>query len=308
MKAIIHAAFSRGRTVVLAFLMILLMGASAYLGIPKESEPDVPIPIIYVSMSHEGISPGDAERLLVRPMEKELQSIEGIKEMSSVAAESYAAVTLEFDAGFDADQALQDVREKVDIAKAELPPESDEPRVNEVNVALFPVLTVVLSGTAPERTLVGVARDLKDKIEALAGVLEVDIGGDREEAMEVIVDPLVMESYQISYADLFSLVQRNNRLVAAGALDTGAGRMVLKVPGVIEEIEDVLNLPIKVVGNTVVTFKDVTTIRRTFKDPSGFARVGGQPAVVLEISKRSGANIIETIESVRAIVDNEQSA
>ena len=147
---------------------------------------------------------------------------------------------LEFDAGFDADQALQDVREKVDIAKAELPPDTDEPRVTEINVALFPVLTVVLSGTAPERTLISIARDLQDKIEALPGVLEVDIGGDREEVMEVIADPSVMETYDISYLDLYNLVQRNNRLVAAGALDTGAGRMVLKVPGVIEDIEDVL--------------------------------------------------------------------
>lgn len=307
MNAIINAAFSRGRTIVLTFVMILLMGGNAYLTIPKESEPDVTIPTMYVTVSHEGISPDDAERLLVRPLEKELQAIEGIKEMRSTAAEGFASVILEFDAGFDPDQAIQDVREKVDIAKAELPPDSDEPHVTEVNFALFPVLTVVLSGTAPERTLVNIARDLQDTIEALPGVLEVDIGGDREEVMEVIADPSVMETYDISYIDLYSLVQRNNRLVAAGALETGAGRMVLKVPGVIEDIEDVLNLPVKVVGDTVVTFKDVATVRRTFKDATGFARVAGNPAVVLEISKRSGANIIETIETVRGIIAAEQS-
>jgi len=307
MNAIIDAAFSRGRTVVLAFVLILVTGASAYLSIPKESEPDVPIPTIYVSVTHEGISPGDAERLLARPLEKELQSIEGLKEMRSVSAEGYAAVTLEFDAGFDADQALLDAREKVDLAKPELPPDSDEPRVTEVNVALFPVLTVVLSGAAPERTLVDIARDLQDKVEALQGVLEVDIGGDREEVMEIIADPSVMQTYDISYTDLFSLVQRNNRLVAAGAMETGAGRMVLKVPGVIEEIEDVLNLPVKVVDGTVVTFEDIASVRRTFKDPDGFARVGGQPAVVLEISKRSGANIIETIEAARQIIEDERT-
>lgn len=307
MNAIIDAAFSRGRTVVLVFVLILVTGASAYLSIPKESEPDVPIPTIYVSVTHEGISPGDAERLLARPLEKELQSIEGLKEMRSVSAEGYAAVTLEFDAGFDADQALLDAREKVDLAKPELPPDSDEPRVTEVNVALFPVLTVVLSGAAPERTLVDIARDLQDKVEALQGVLEVDIGGDREEVMEIIADPSVMQTYDISYTDLFSLVQRNNRLVAAGAMETGAGRMVLKVPGVIEEIEDVLNLPVKVVDGTVVTFEDIASVRRTFKDPDGFARVGGQPAVVLEISKRSGANIIETIEAARQIIEDERT-
>lgn len=305
MNAIIDAAFSRGRTVALTFFMILVMGVSAYLTIPKESEPDVAIPIIYVSMTHSGISPDDAERLLLRPMEKELQAIEGIKEMRSVAAEGHASVILEFDAGFNADQALQDVREKVDIAKTQLPPDTDEPRVTEINIALFPVLTVVLSGNAPERTMISIARDLQDKIEALAGVLEVDIGGDRQEVLEVIVDPSVMQTYDISYSDLYNLVQRNNRLVAAGALDTGAGRLVLKVPGVIEDIDDVLNLPVKVSGNTVVTFQDVATVRRTFEDAEGFARVAGDPAVVLEISKRTGANIIETIESVRQIIENE---
>ena len=307
MNAIIDAAFTRTRTVALAFVMIIVMGAVAYVSIPKESEPDIPIPTIYVSMTYEGISPEDSERLLIRPMEKELQSIEGIKEMRAVSAEGYGSVTLEFDAGFDANQALQDVREKVDIAKAELPPDTDEPRVHEVNVALFPVLTVGLSGNVPERTLVTIARNLQDKIEGLGGVLEVDIGGDREELLEIIVDPMVLETYNVSFADVLSTVQRNNRLVAAGALETAAGRMVLKVPGVIEEVSDVLNLPVKVVGNTVVKFSDVASVRRTYKDPQGFARVGGKPALALEVKKRVGSNIIETIASVREVVTAEQA-
>ncbi len=304
MNSLIDAAFSRGRTVLMIFIMILVMGISAYVSIPKESEPDIAIPIIYVSVTYEGIAPEDAERLLVRPLEKELQSIEGLKEIRSVAAEGYASVTLEFDAGFDADQAILDVREKVDLARAELPPGSDEPRVTEVNIALFPVLTVVLSGPIPERSLVTIARNLKDDIEALSGVLEVEIGGDREEVLEVITDPAALEAYNISYTALFNFVQQNNRLVAAGSLDTGAGRMVFKVPGVIEDAQDLATLPIKVDGQTVVTFQDVATLRRTFKDPSSFARINGQPALALEISKRSGANIIATIENVRAIVED----
>ncbi len=306
MQILINAAFDRNRTVLLLLLFILIAGSFAYYAIPKESDPDVAIPIIYVSMSHEGISPEDAERLLVKPMEKELQSIEGIKQMTGSASEGHASVTLEFDAGFDSKQALLDVREKVDVAKAKLPASTEEPTVNEVNVALFPVLTISLSGPLPERTLLQLARQLKDKIEALPGVLEADIGGDREEMMEILVDPVVMDTYQIEYETLFSLLSRNNQLVAAGAIDTGAGRLVLKVPGVIEGLEDALNMPVKISGDTVVTFKDVARIRRTFKDPEGFARVGGQPAVTLEISKRVGANIIETLAAVRAIVEQQR--
>ncbi|MEW8498722.1 MAG: efflux RND transporter permease subunit, partial [Candidatus Thiodiazotropha taylori] len=306
MNTLIDLAFSRSRAVLLSLLFILLAGAMAYNGIPKESEPDIAVPIIYVSMSHEGISPEDAERLLVRPMEKELQSIAGLKEMKSTAGEGHASVQLEFSAGFDSKQALTDVREKVDIAKVKLPDATDEPEVVEVNVALFPVLTVSLSGPIPERSLVNIARDLQDRIEALPGVLEAEIGGDREALLEVVVDPAIMETYGVEYDELISMVTNNNRLVAAGAMDTGAGRLVLKVPGVIEELDDVLRLPVKVDGDRVITFGEVASIRRSFKDPESFARVDGQPAFTLEVKKRVGANIIDTITEVRNVVEAER--
>ena len=264
---------------------MLVSGTASYLNIPKEAEPDIAIPIIYVSVSHEGISPSDAERLLVRPIEKELKSIEGVKEMTATAAEGHASVTLEFDAGFDSEEALTDVREKVDKAKADLPPGTDEPEVNEVNVALFPVLTVSLSGPIAERHLLAIARDLKDDIEALPGVLEADIGGDRDEVLEVIVDPPHWKPMTSTSKASLATVLRNNQLVAAGAIDNGAGRQVIKVPGVIEVWKTFIP-PIKTVGSTVVSFRDVAQIRRTFKDPQGFARVNLEPAVTLEVKKR----------------------
>ncbi len=306
MQALINAAFDRSRTVYMVLVFLIIAGVLAFNSIPKEMEPDVPIPIIYVSMSLDGISPNDAERLLVRPMEKELQSTDGLKEMTSSASESHASVLLTFDAGFDGEEALLDVREKVDKAKANLPAAADEPSVNEVNVALFPVLSVSLSGNLPERTLVGIARNFKDKLEALPGVLEANVAGEREEVLEVVIDPVVLETYNIDFNQLFSLISSNNLLVAAGAIDTGVGRMVLKVPGVIEDIEDMLSLPVKVEGSSVVTFGDVAEIRRTFKDPESFARLNGSPTLVLEISKRLGANVISTIEDVRAVIAEEQ--
>ena len=307
MHALIDAAFDRNRTVIMLLIFLLAAGFVAYGSIPKESEPDVPIPIIYVSMSHDGISPDDAERLLVRPMEKELQSISGLKQMSSTASEGHASVLLEFDAGFDGDTAIADVRERVDAGKSQLPAATDEPTVNEINIALFPVLNISLSGPLPERSLIRIARGFKDKLEALPGVLEADIAGEREEVLEIVVEPRVMETYQVDFDSLFSLIRNNNLLVAAGAIDTGAGRMVLKVPGVIENIEDVMNLPVKVTDTGVVTFGDVASIRRTYKDPTSFARLNGQPTLVLEISKRLGANIIETIDSVRETIEAERA-
>ncbi|WP_151703749.1 efflux RND transporter permease subunit [Nitrincola alkalilacustris] len=303
MERLIGAFLNRGRATLMTFLFLLVGGLTAYQIIPKEANPDVTIPMIYVSMSLDGISPEDAERLLVRPMEQELRSLEGIKKMTSTAGESHASVMLEFDAGFNPRQALQDVREKVDTARSKLPAEADEPVVHEINVALFPVLSIAISGPLQEQELIYIARRLKEEIEGIPEVLEVDIGGDREDMLEIIVNPQVLDSYNIDYNQLFTLVSRNNRLVAAGSLDTGAGRMAMKVPGVIENLEDIMSMPIKVEGDTVVTFGDVAVMRRTFKDPTGFARINGQPGVVLEISKRAGANIIATIDQVKQILE-----
>ena len=308
MKTLIEASFARPRAVLLALALILVSGWLAYRDIPKEADPDIQLPIVYVSVVHEGISPEDAERLLVRPLETELRSIEGVKEMRSYASEGQGAVTLEFEAGVDIDEALADVREKVDIAKVELPQDSEEPLVEEVNLALFPVLVVTLAGEVPERTLLKLARDLEDEIEGLTNVLEVDIAGDREELLEVVVDPLLIESYGLKQEDLAAVVARNNRLVAAGALDTSQGRFAVKVPGVFETAQDVLDLPVKAEGDRVVRLGDIGTVRRTFKDPEGFARVAGRPALALEVKKRVGTNIVETIEQVRAVVERQRKA
>ncbi|WP_454442427.1 efflux RND transporter permease subunit [Vibrio bathopelagicus] len=307
MYSIIDAALSRARTMLSLLALILVAGVVTYITIPKESSPDITIPIIYVSVGHQGISPTDAERLLVRPIEQELRSIEGVKEMTATAAEGHASVVLEFNVGVDLTKAMADVRDAVDLAKPKLPEDSDEPTVNEVTLASEqPVLSVVLFGTVPERTIVQIARDLGDKLESYRQILEVDIAGDRDDIVEIIVDPLLMESYSLDQADIYNLIALNNRVVAAGFVDTGYGRFSVKVPSVFNSLKDVLELPIKVDGKQVVTFGDVATVRRAFRDPESFARLDGKSAVVLDIKKRAGENIIETVELVKAVMKGAQ--
>ncbi|MHA1113969.1 MAG: efflux RND transporter permease subunit, partial [Alphaproteobacteria bacterium] len=306
MMGLIDAALGRSRTVLMTLALVLIAGTVAYIEIPKESDPDVAIPIIYVAMTHEGISPEDAERLLVRPMEEELRAIEGIKEMRATAFEGGANVVLEFDAGFDPDKAMEDVRAKVDIAKPDLPDDTDEPTVNEVNVGLFPILLVTLAGDVPERVLLRLARDLQERLEGLPNVLSADIGGDRDELVEIVIEPLLVESYNLSIREITDAMRRGNRLVAAGNMDTGKGRFSLKVPGLFEEVSDIIDMPVSVKGDAVVRLRDIATARRTFKDRRSFARVNGRPALAIEISKRTGTNIIETVNQVRAIVETER--
>ena len=306
MTSLIDHAVGRSRTVLAILVFILIAGSFTYRDIPKESQPDISIPIIYVTVSHDGISPEDAERLIIRPLEQEMRGIEGIKEMRSSGYEGGANVLLEFEAGFDADTALQDVREQVDVAKSSLPAASEDPEVHEVNFSLFPVLVVILSGEVPDRTLYRLARKLKDDLEGLSAVLEAKIAGERKEMVEVLIDPVELESYGLDPAITASTIRGSNLLVAAGLQDTGQGRFSVKVPGLFESVRDIIELPVKVDGDSVVRVGNIAEVRRTFKDPMSYARVNGRSSVALEVSKRSGENVIATIERVRELVEAER--
>jgi multidrug efflux pump len=303
MISAINAAIGRSRTVMVAFVMILIAGIVSYQSMPKEAEPDIAFPFINIALTLEGVSPEDSERLLVRPMEQELRTLSGVKEMVASAAEGRATINLEFEPEVDVNQALQDVRERVDLAKAKLPTDAEEPRVNEIKFSRFdPMMVLTLGGSVQERALYGVAADLKERLEGVSGVLEVSIIGGREELLEIVIDPLAMQSYGLSPADVLNLVERNNRLVAAGALQAEQGRFAVKVPGVIESPEDILSLPIKVDRERVVHFRDIATVRRTYKDAESYARLNGEPSVGLEVVQRSGSNILTTVDDVKSIL------
>ncbi len=303
MLSLIRASFTRPRTVMVLLLTILVAGTGLYVTIPKESSPDIAIPFIYVSASHDGISPEDAERLIVKPLEKQLKSIDGVKEITAVASQGHASVTLEFTAGFDADQALDDVRDGVDKAKADLPDATHEPSIHEVNLSEFPVIVLNVFGDAAEAVLIHTAERLQDAIEALPNVLEAELSGKRGEMIEVIIDPVLMDHYQLSLEEVGGLIARNNQLVAAGTMTEGSAKFPIKVPGVIDDLEKLLNVGIKAVDGDVITLKDVATVRRVYQEPSDIAQLQGQPSLSLQVKKRSGTNVIETVEGVKTIVE-----
>jgi multidrug efflux pump len=304
----IAAGFGRARAVLLLFVFLLGAGAWAYWVIPKEAAPEITIPTFIVNIVYSGISAEDSARLLVRPMERQIQGMAGLRRLSAQAGEGFAILTVEFSPGSDPQEALFEVRDKVELAQVDLPPGAEEPTITEIDTSLFPVLTLALSGPMTERDLVVLARDLRDRIEAAAGVLEVDLAGDRTDMIEVLIDPLAIESYRISYEQVIQAVERNNRLVAAGAFDTGAGRIAVSIPGTIQNVADVLNIPVLVRDGTVVTVQDVAIVRQTFEDPTTFARIDGQSTIALDVRKSGGANIITTVAGVLAEVERARLA
>jgi multidrug efflux pump len=300
MMGFLELAVRNARLTIVTLSFFLIAGALAYVSIPKEAEPDVQFPVIYVGLSLSGVSPEDAERMLIRPLESELQNIKGVDTMTASAYQGGGNIVVEFDPSADLATALEDVRTEVDQVKGEFPAGTDEPSVVEVNISEFPVLVVTLSGDAPERVLTRTARALRDQIEEVGGVLNADMQGARDELVEVIIDPVKLSSYNLQLDALVGGVGANNRLVAAGTLEGDQGRYAVKVPSLIETVEDIANLPIAVSGNAVVRARDLATIRNTFEDRETVARLNGKPAIAIEVSKRAGANLIETVDAVKA--------
>ena len=309
MNGLIDAAVNHFRTTLLVMLMVMVAGTIARQSIPVESEPYIQVPFFIVNVFHEGISPEDAERLMVLPMELELRALDGIEEMRGYASEGAATMFVEFDVEEDLDQALLDLREAIDRARSEMPDTAEEPIINEATTDDYPILQINFTGAdVPERVLYNTARRAKLKLEALPGVLEAQMNGAREELLEAVIDPEKLESYNISNEQLINTVLRNNRLIPAGAIDKGEGRFSVKVPSVIESATDIFELPVKTTGDTVVTLRDVATIRRTFKDRTSYARINGQRGISLQITKRAKSNTIETIANARAIIDEQKKS
>ncbi len=305
MVGIVDWASSRARMIIAFILMSLAAGWLAYTGLPKEGEPDIDIPFLFVSVPFPGISAADSEKLLVKPLETKLKELEGLKTMTATAAENYGGVGMEFEFGWDKEAVIAEVRDKVSQAEAEFPEGAEQYTINEVNFSQFPIIVVSLSGGVPERTLLRVAKDLQTELEGLSPVLEAGLAGHRDEMLEVLIDPLKLEAYNVTAGELLTVVQNNNQLIAAGEVETDSGAFAVKIPSSFDEPKDVYNLPVKVNGDSVITLGDLAEIRLTFEDRLGTARYNGDATVALQIVKRKGSNHIETAQLVRDTVTKE---
>ncbi|PRY75353.1 efflux RND transporter permease subunit [Marivita geojedonensis] len=302
MTGIVDWAAERARMVLAFIALSLTIGTVAYVGLPKEGEPDIEIPALFVSTVFPGISAADSETLLVKPMETELADLDGLKTMSGTAAEGYAGVALEFEFGWDKTQVMADVRDAMNKAQSKFPAGAEQYSITEINFSEFPIIIVNLTGPVPERTMARVAKDLQDRLESLDSVLEAGIAGNRDEMLEVVIDPLKLESYNVTASELINVVQNNNQLIAAGEVRSDQGSFAVKIPSSFDDQRDVYDLPVKVNGDRVVTLGDLATINLTFEDRQGTARFNGEKTLALQVVKRKGFNLIDTADAVKAEV------
>ena len=293
----------RKRTALALLFVLICAGIFGRVNIPIENEPEIIIPVVYVGVGLTGISPQDAERLLLKPVEDELRSIEGVDQLQGFAFENYAAAIVKFDAAATMKKSLDKVRDAVNDAKVKFPDDAKEPVVSEVSVQDNP--TIILSVDSPsasERYLLNLAQEIKKDIELIPSIFEVELAGAREEQLEATLNRSQMENYNISFSEIINAVANNNQVVTAGEIETGQGQFSVNVPGLFENARDIYELPIRSTNNSSVNLSDISEIRRNFKDRVSYTKVNGEPGISLLVKKGRGRNVIETINQVDEVV------
>jgi CzcA family heavy metal efflux pump len=302
-----NASIARRSTVLALMLIILITGTYSYIVLPRESTPDITIPVVLVVTPYEGVTPEDIENLITHPLERKLKGLKDVEKMSSVSAEGSSMITIEFIPDVDIDNALQWVRDKVDQAKGDLPKDlENDPSILEINLSEFPVLMVSVSGQADETVLKKVGEELEKRIEQISGVLDVVLTGGRERQIRVEFDPDRLFAYHISLTEVIRAIQQENVNIPGGSIDIGRGKYMLRIPGEFTDPEQIDNLVLTERGGRLIYFKDVARIVDAFEDRTSFARTSGKQSVTLAIKKRTGTNIIEVADQVFALLSYAQ--
>jgi len=289
-------------SVVMLFLIISFAGLMAYSSIPKEAQPEVTLPMVAVNTVYPGVSPADIETLITRPIEEELNTISEVTEMISTSVEGYSSISVEFAVGSDLNEALQKVREKVDLARPQLPSDAEEPSIIEFNFSEFPIMQVNLAGDYGLVRLKEIGEDLQDRIEQIPGILRVDLRGGLEREVKVDVDLLRLKYYGLAMTDVVDAIRNENVNIPGGSIEVGDLNYLVRVDGEFVDPSIIEDLVVGTFDDRAVYVRDVATVEFGFADRTSHARLNDSPVVTLDVVKRSGANIIEAADAVKAVL------
>jgi multidrug efflux pump subunit AcrB len=299
------AAVKKRVSVVILALVIFIFGFLAYKDLPRESAPDITIPYVFITTSYPGVAPEDIEQSITIPIEKKLKGLEAVKRIDSSSTEGFSSIVIEFVAGTDIDDVLSKTKDKVDLAKSELPADlEDDPEVTEVNFSELPIVVLSLSGTAGLVRLKEIAEDLEEDIESIPGVLEADVTGGLEREIRVEPYPDKLAYYGLSILGLRKVIAEENQNVSGGTIRMGDGRFQLRVPGEFQSPQEIYGLVIGLHSGRPVYLKDVARVVDGFKDEEGRSRLNGREAVNIQVKKRAGENILRITEQIDRLVED----
>lgn len=299
-------AIKQSVTVLVFLAMVLVVGTFSYMTLPREAAPEVVIPIVSVTVTYQGVAPEDIESLITIPIERKLTGVSDVKAIRSFSLEGISSTVIEFEAGTDIESAMQKVRDKVDMAQADIPPEADDPMINELNISELPVLILSLSGDIGLAALNRIAEDVEDAVESIKGVLDAAIVGGVEREIEIEVDPQRVAQYGVAMNELATIARIENVNTPSGALEMGEAKYLVRVPGEFKTPDELEGLIVKQSPSGAVYLRDIARIKDTFKEAETMARVNDKPAVIIAISKRAGENIITISDQVKALLARAQ--
>ena len=294
-------------SVLVLLTFITVVGLFAYRVIPRESFPEVEIPMIAVNTIYPGVTPADIESLVTRPLEDELSTISDIKELTSTSVEGYSSIVAEFEATVDLEEALQKVREKVDLAKAELPADAEDPSIIEFNFSEIPIMQVNLSGQYGLVRLKELGEEIQDRVEQIPGVLRVDVRGGLEREVRVDVHLDRLQFYGLEIQDVIDAIRDENVNIPGGAIDVGSLQYLVRVAGEFDDPMIIQDLVVDTKDGRPIYVRDIADVDFGFQDRTSYARLDNAPVVTLDVLKRSGENIIETAELVKATIREMES-
>jgi len=299
-------AIKNRTTVAVLGLLIILMGGYSYLTLPREAAPDIPIPFILVTTIYEGVSPEDVETSVTMKIEKELNGIRGVEEITSSSAEGMSLISVEFTPDVPSEAALQRVRDRVDLAKGELPMDAEDPMIKEINFAELPIMLISLSGEVSPVQLKEVADDVQDALEAVPGVLKVEITGDLEPEIRLEFDPDRVASYNLTIPEILALIPSENVNISAGGLETEGTKFNVRIPAEFVTPEEVDHLLLTVRDDKPIYLSDVAKVNYMFKDRTTYSRLDGIPNITLSVTKRVGANAVRVSDYIKVVIDKAQ--
>lgn len=291
--------------------IILIIGLRSYNSMPKESFPEVKQPIVYINTAYPGNSPIDMENLVTRPIEKEINTITGLKKLNSTSIQDFSVIIAEFELSVKGEKALQEVKDAIDRAKMDLPNDLPaDPAVMEMDFSEFPVMNVNVSGDYPQEKLKEYAEYLEDKMEALSEVSSVDISGLTEEEVEIAIDRVKMEALELSLGDVEQAISGENVTMSGGDIKSIEGnditRRNIRIDGEFDSWRDIENVIIKNEFQNIVYLRDIGEVSFGPKEATSYARLNGNRVVTLDIKKKSGGNLINAAEKIQVIVADAQ--
>ncbi|WP_017732955.1 efflux RND transporter permease subunit [Nafulsella turpanensis] len=296
-------AVNNRTSIIILTVLIAIMGVMAYNIMPKESFPEIVLPTTYINTIYPGNSPEDIENLITRPIEKELKSLEGIKEITSTSIENFSVITVEFNPDVEVSKALQDTKDAVDRAKPELPDDLDtEPEVRDVNLSNFPIMYINVSGDYGIDELKSYAEYLEDEIEKLPEISSVDIRGALEREIRIDANPYRLEANNVTFNDIANAISAENLSMSGGNLLMGDFRRSVSIRGEFEKVSELEDIVVKNEGGDIVYLRDVATVTDTYAERESYARESGDPVVTVDVVKRSGENLLEAADQIKEII------